>query len=141
VANIDLAPTITALARAPGRRRMDGISLIPLARHPARGQRRDILFERSRFEGRPFAAVRTHRYVLVKWGGGGRELYDLKRDPYELRNRAHSRAYATARQALLSRLRELRDCRRKGCRTVRGDAPPPRRRDRLSTPESPRSGT
>ncbi len=141
VANIDLAPTITALARAPGRRRMDGISLVPLARHPARGRRRDILFERSRFEGRPFAAVRTRRYVLVKWGGGGRELYDLKRDPYELRNRAGSRAYATARQALLPRLGALRDCRRKGCRTVRGDAPPPRRRDPVRAAEGRRSGT
>jgi N-acetylglucosamine-6-sulfatase len=124
VANIDLAPTITSVARAPGRRRMDGVSLVPLARHPARGRRRDILFERSHFEGRSFAAIRTRRYVLVKWHRG-RELYDLKRDPDELRNRAGVPTYARVRRALVPRLHDLRKCRRRGCRTVRGDAPPP----------------
>jgi N-acetylglucosamine-6-sulfatase len=116
VANIDLAPTIAALAHAPGRRHMDGISLLPLARHRARARRRDLLFERSHLEGRSFAAVRTQRYVLIRWDGGGRELYDLRRDPYELHNRARSHAYSRVRHALLPRLRALSHCKRKGCR-------------------------
>jgi arylsulfatase A-like enzyme len=127
-ANIDLAPTIVDLAHAGGRRRMDGITLLRLARNPARGRRRDILFERSRLEGRAFASVRTARYVLTKYARRGTELYDLRHDPYELRNRARAHAYAPVRRALFPRLRALRDCKRRRCRAVRGDEPSPLRR-------------
>jgi N-acetylglucosamine-6-sulfatase len=131
-ANVDLAPTIVDVAHAPGRRRMDGTSLVNLARNPAHGRRRDILFERSRSEGRAFTSVRTARYVLTRYAGAknpraGSELYDLRRDPYELSNRADSDAYARVRKSLLPRLRALRDCKRGACRAVRGGEPAPRR--------------
>jgi N-acetylglucosamine-6-sulfatase len=132
-ANIDLAPTIVDLADAPGRRRMDGISLLPFARDPNRGRQRDILFERSPYEGRRFASVRTRRYVFTRYAHtnrprNGSELYDLHRDPYELRNRAASPAYAGVIRKLRPRLKALRDCRRSGCRAVRGVGPPPAHR-------------
>jgi arylsulfatase A-like enzyme len=131
-ANIDLAPTIADLAHARGRQRMDGISLLRFAADPTRGQQRDILFERSAYEGRRFASVRTPRYVFTRYAGTkyprfGSELYDLKRDPYELRNRAGSPAYAGVIRELRPKVRALRDCRRSGCRRVRGVGPPPAR--------------
>ena len=129
-ANIDLAPTIVDLAHAPGRKRMDGISLLRFAGDPTRGRQRDILFERSAYEGRRFASVRTPRYVFTRYAHTNRprygsEFYDLKRDPYELRNRAASPAYAQVRKVLLPLLRALRNCRRSGCRGIRGVGPPP----------------
>jgi N-acetylglucosamine-6-sulfatase len=138
-ANIDLAPTIVDLAHAQGRRRMDGTSLVPLARNPALGRERDILFERSRFEGKPFASVRTARWVFTKYAPRGRELYDLVDDPYELHNRGRSPAYAAVRKTLLPRLRALRDCKRRECRAVRGDEPlPPPRATPIAEPATRR---
>jgi N-acetylglucosamine-6-sulfatase len=136
-ANIDLAPTIVDLAHARGRRRMDGVPLTRLARDPALGAGRDILFERSRFEGKAFASVRTARWVFTKYAPRGRELYDLTQDPYEIHNRGRSPAYAVVRKALLPRLRALRHCKRSECRAVRGDEPlPPPRSFRVThTPE------
>ena len=129
-ANVDLAPTILDLAHAPGSHRMDGTSLLPFARNPHRGRRRDILFERSPYEGRRFASVRTPRYVLTRWAHTdfprfGTELYDLRRDPHELRNKAGSDRYERVVKKLAPRLRTLRDCKRSQCRGVHGIGPPP----------------
>jgi arylsulfatase A-like enzyme len=129
-ANVDLAPTIVDVAHAPGSRRMDGMSLMRFARDRTRGLGRNILFERSRFEGRRFASVRTARYVFTKYAHTKNprhrsELYDLNRDPYELRNRAHSEAYSGVIKSLLPRLRALRNCKRRGCRVVHGGEPRP----------------
>jgi arylsulfatase A-like enzyme len=124
-ANIDLAPTIVDLAHAGGRHRMDGTTLVRLARNPRRKRHRDILFERSRFEGKAYASVRTARYVFTRYAGHASELYDLRHDPYELKNRARAHAYAPVRKALLPRLRALRDCKRRPCRAVGGQEPSP----------------
>lgn len=94
---------------------------MPLARDPHRGASRDILFERSSFKGRAFAAIRTRRYVYVMWQRFGRELYDLKRDPYELQNLAADPAYASVRRRLLPKLLALKNCSVSSCRQVRGN--------------------
>src|SRR5215207_955965 len=68
--------------------------------------------------GRPgLEAIRTQRYLYVEYDTGERELYDLKEDPYQLRN-----AYEGADPGLLRRLQErlgaLRGCAGTACRVV-----------------------
>ena len=66
--------------------------------------------------GRTFSAIRTRRYVFSLNGEGANELYDLKRDPFELRNVVRDPGYAEIKRRLRARLESLRDCAGKGCR-------------------------
>ena len=55
--------------------------------------------------GMTYKAVRTDRYKYIHWVNRGRdgeldELYDLERDPYEIKNLNRSRAYAPVRERL-----------------------------------------
>ena len=44
-----------------------------------------------------FEAIRTPRYMYAEHDNGERELYDLKRDPFELRSRHEDPAYASVK--------------------------------------------
>lgn len=130
VANVDLAPTMLDLASArpcsaSGQcREVDGRSIVPLLRGQpsARARDRGILLQVgpgcNGYDG-----IRTARYTYVEYRGteapGGctvesRELFDLKRDPYELRsvlaNPRSERRYAAVRSELEARLARLVDC-------------------------------
>ena len=87
VANIDLAPTIAAVAgvELPD---AEGESLIPLLTGTAEGWRSAVLIEHMRGTNPipTYCAVRTDRYLFASYDTGERELYDLDADPYELRN-------------------------------------------------------
>jgi N-acetylglucosamine-6-sulfatase len=83
VANIDLAPTISALTGAVPARVMDGIPLLPLAQDPAAGAHRDILFESPDIGT---YGIRRGPWKYNLWNNGDEELYNLDDDPYELRN-------------------------------------------------------
>jgi arylsulfatase A-like enzyme len=135
VANVDLAPTILGLARrgAP----FDGRSLMPFARQPARRSRRPLLLEsfrdpipganprNARIASPNYYAIVLGRYKLVRYVTGESELYDLARDPEELRNVFADPAYRDAREYLAARLAALRDCRGFGCRSSVKAAPDP----------------
>jgi N-acetylglucosamine-6-sulfatase len=82
-ANIDLAPTITALTGATPARVMDGIPLLPLAQDPATSANRDILFESPDIGT---YGIRRGPWKYNLWNNGDEELYNLDDDPYELRN-------------------------------------------------------
>ncbi len=109
-ANIDLAPTITALTRARPARVMDGISLLPLAENPVSGANRDILFESPDIGA---YGIRRGPWKYDLWSNGDEELYNLDEDPYELRNLLFGPG-ATSYRALANRLRarleQLRTC-------------------------------
>jgi arylsulfatase A-like enzyme len=111
--NADLAPTIVDVANATARLRMDGRSLIPLARNPGLERRRGVLIEEPTFK-----AIRTERYLYAEYSSGEKELYDLKLDPYELRSRARAPAYARTRSRLASRLQDLKRCAGASCRVT-----------------------
>jgi N-acetylglucosamine-6-sulfatase len=136
VANVDLAPTILDLARAqPCRtfsrcRLLDGRSLTGLlaGRRPQWVSNRGILLtftnghrRNARTESCRFNGIRTRRLSYVEHEslpdpgtgecrvGFERELYDLRRDPYQLRNLASGEAPRPF--GLAARLARLRDCR------------------------------
>jgi N-acetylglucosamine-6-sulfatase len=126
VSNIDFASTLLRAGHARAGRRQDGISLLPIARHPSRGPNRAILLEATSplFLGdgfpmsydQPYSAVRTNRYKYVVWSYGASELFDLRRDPYEMHNLVDDPAYASIRQRLAHKLARLRDCAGSSCR-------------------------
>lgn len=140
VANVDLVPTILALARAaPCRaagdcRTLDGRSMLPLlqGRRGAWPANRGVLLElevpnrrAAPFTPCDYEGVRAqgevyveHHYSTGRSGGPcqrvfERELYDLSSDPFQLANLAPAQRgtpAAAAQQRLSARLRELRNC-------------------------------
>jgi len=114
VGNIDWAPTIVDAAGATPGRLMDGRSLFELLEDPRRQPGRELVLENGvGANGVPmFRALRNQRYVWVEHKTTGEyELYDLRRDPYELRNLEDLDSYAALRKALAARLRKLQRCR------------------------------
>lgn len=110
--NIDLAPTFAALAgvRARG---ADGSSLLPLLRSTTAPWRARFLVEHLDGPGGPpvptYCAVRSRSYSYVKYETGEEELYDMRADPYQLRNRAGDPAFAPKLRTMRERLKALCD--------------------------------
>jgi N-acetylglucosamine-6-sulfatase len=61
----------------------------------------------------------------VIYASGDRELYDMRRDPGQLRSLARDKRYAPVRAWLFQRLLELRNCSGAGCRARIGEPPAP----------------
>ena len=114
----DLPATILELAGAHPPRPLDGRSLVPLLRgeRPPR-PRHEVLLETGANEvGAPvYSGIRTRRYKYVQYEDGERELYDLRRDPYELVNVAGSARMRRIERRLAARLAKVRDCRARSC--------------------------
>ena len=114
VMNLDLAETFLELAGAPVPPEMQGRSLAPLLRGRTPADWRDaIYYQYFEYPGwhsvRRHYGVRTARHKLIHYYEVGEwELFDLERDPEELRSVYGSPAYAALQQELLRRLGELR---------------------------------
>jgi arylsulfatase A-like enzyme len=118
VVNVDLAPTFAQIAGvdAPN---VEGRSLLPVLTSARGPWRTDFLMEHMRMDpgGVPtYCGVHSERYVYVDYVNGDEELYDLDRDPYEMRNVVRSAGYAEVRQDMRRRLKELCDPRPPGFR-------------------------
>jgi N-acetylglucosamine-6-sulfatase len=119
VANIDLVPTIVDATGAGARRVMDGRSLLELVEDRTAWWGRDILLENGRGANSvsAFRGIRTGRFVYARTISTGEyELYDLERDPYQLRSVDESDRYAPALRDLRARLRRLTNCAGETCR-------------------------
>jgi N-acetylglucosamine-6-sulfatase len=118
--NGDLAPTILQATGASAAWPADGMSLLPFARDASARSGRDILLEGppvNHAQDTPkFTGVHTADHVYVEYATGEVELYDLRRDPYELRNLAGTPAAAPLQRTLAARLARLRDCVGAACR-------------------------
>jgi N-acetylglucosamine-6-sulfatase len=91
IVNVDWAPTLAAIAAA-AHPATEGRSFLPLLeRRPLRRPwRTEFLLEHM--NGNPpslaptFCGIRSTGYMYARYSGGQQELYNLKTDPYELRN-------------------------------------------------------
>jgi N-acetylglucosamine-6-sulfatase len=88
VLNIDVAPTIADLAGVDPPLPHDGRSLMPLLdRHTGAWRDRFVVEFLGYAPGiPPYSGIRTNRYLYVEYENGWRELYDVRADPFELRN-------------------------------------------------------
>ena len=117
VLTLDIAPTLGALAGGRPPTTMQGHSLLPLFAGRRAGWRKSFLCEYFSENAMPwlvgmsYKAVRTDRHKYIHWvnrdDGRFDELYDLDRDPYELKNLIGSRAYAPVRAKLHKALARL----------------------------------
>ena len=93
--SIDLAPTLLEFSAASEKMEVDGVSLVPVLRGESPEDWRssfliqynsDTVFPRVYRMG--YRAIRTPRWKFIRYNEleGMDELYDLKNDPYELRN-------------------------------------------------------
>jgi arylsulfatase A-like enzyme len=117
VTNEDIAATILdyagdppACARPLDCRTLDGRSMKPLLGGSGRWPRDRAVLSEISGASKHWRSVRTPDYMYARYLGGGRELYDLRKDPFELRNLADSPRYSTVRSDLAARLESLRHC-------------------------------
>jgi arylsulfatase A-like enzyme len=90
---MDFLPTLTELAGLKGEPARDGMSLAHLLHDPSAKLNRDALFfhyPHYYATTTPVSAVRVGDWKLLEYYEGGRaELYNLKDDPGESRDRAN----------------------------------------------------
>jgi N-acetylglucosamine-6-sulfatase len=112
-ANVDLVPTILEAGDAAANVPLDGRSLFELMEDPTLEWGREILLQ-SGFGANgvgAYRALRNYRYLFVHWKHSGeRELYDLRRDPWQMRNLSGRIAYEQEESELARRLGALRGC-------------------------------
>jgi arylsulfatase A-like enzyme len=116
----DIAPTLIEAAGGKPGPQVQGRSFLPLFAKNFRSQawRKSFLVEYWAEQAMPwlvgmtYKAVRTDRYKLIHWVNRGKageldELYDLEKDPWELKNLIASRAHAPVREKLKKELKRL----------------------------------
>ena len=153
VSNIDLAPTILRIAgaSAAGGAPIDGRSLLKFAQRPTLRSERLVLHETGGLRAtslqpeeedsgpipvrpvRTYRAVRNDRWLYVVYASGERELYDLERDPFQLRSRHRDGRYAATKRALQIELDRLATCRGRACRLAGEPIPDPFDRETHTT--------
>ncbi len=114
----DIAPTLIELAGGKPGAQIQGRSLVPLFSKKPGAWRKSVLAEYWAEQAYPwligmtYKAIRTERYKLIHWVNRGQhgeldELYDLDKDPFELKNLIRSRAHAPVRAKLHQELKRL----------------------------------
>ncbi len=121
VLNLDFAPTFLDLAGQAPRVEIQGESFRSILRgHTPSDWRRSMYYRYYEYgdEGqggwhkvRPHYGVRTQRYKLIHFRNGidAWELYDLEKDPHELKNVYANPAYADTVKRLKAELKRLQD--------------------------------
>jgi arylsulfatase A-like enzyme len=153
VSNIDLAPTILRIAgaSAAGGAPIDGRSLLKFAQQPTLRSDRLVLHETGGLRAtslqpeedtgqiplrttRTYRAVRNDRWLYVVYASGERELYDLERDPFQLKSHHRDPRYGATKRALQAELDRLATCRGRACRLPGQPIPDPFERETHPSP-------
>ncbi len=109
VSNIDTAPTFLDAAGLAFKRPVDGQSLLPLAEGRLQAWREDLMSEtHGHMEEHIGRLIVTGRWKYVANRGQLDELYDLEKDPYELRNLASDPGHAAVVADMKRRLASWR---------------------------------
>ncbi len=117
--NVDFYPTFANLGGAAPSSRIDGRSLLPVLEGTATSWRSAVLLEKrnkTRHQTSFSGVLTSEPRKYVEHDNGERELYDLRTDPYELRNAYSGRPPA----GLNARLEDLKTCAGATCRSAEG---------------------
>jgi N-acetylglucosamine-6-sulfatase len=127
VLNNDFAPTFASLAGVRPPSFVDGKSTVPLLDSSPPGVsnwRTGILTENwrsksvgGRSEAPTYKALRTQNFLWTRYVNGERELYDLRKDPHELRSLSPKKHKRPAR-GLNNQLDQLATCKGEKCRAA-----------------------
>lgn len=156
VGNVDIAPTIADLAGTELGLEPDGRSFASVLERPEKAGSRSMILEsymlpseeldehlRETGKAAPFrggdratisgsvpyvnyTALRAGRYKYIQYEPGGRELYDLKVDRYELSNKVKSRRYRRVVRRMDNELERRQFCAGAECRKGVKDLPRPK---------------
>jgi N-acetylglucosamine-6-sulfatase len=115
--NIDLAPTLLSLVGVPVPSTMQGRSLVPLLKGGQPEWRNSFLIELysdkvfPRISQMGYKAVRNERWKYIHYLelNGMDELYDLKTDPYEMKNLINEPAAQKSLEEMKRELKRLLD--------------------------------
>jgi len=86
---IDLYPTLVELCNLPKAKHLEGVSLVPQLRDPAKARRQPAIT--SSYFGNH--SIRSRNWRLIVYEDGAKELYDHRNDPDEFRNLANDPAH------------------------------------------------
>ena len=103
VSLVDLYPTLVEICGADGPRTLEGQSLVPLLREPARSSGRAVvtMFDRGN------TSLGTDRWRLIRYADGSEELYDHSRDSHEWKNLTGNPEFADFQKRLSRQLQSL----------------------------------
>jgi choline-sulfatase len=87
---LDIYPTLIALAGAPRRDDLEGLSLIPQLRDAATPRQRPAITSHNQGNH----GVRSERWRYIRYADHSEELYDMQADPHEWHNLAANPKYA-----------------------------------------------
>jgi N-acetylglucosamine-6-sulfatase len=136
VGDVDLTPTILDATPARAPRALDGRSVLPFARNVNLRSLRPLLHTtagqgaRGRTNTREgktrgtqprvpaWSAVRTTRWLYVEYKGGQRELYDLKRDHWQINSVVGDPRLRVRIRTLRRILSDLERCRGPSCSDI-----------------------
>lgn len=96
VSLVDLYPTLVELCGLPVKPGLDGQSLAPLLKNPARPWERPALIT----AGRGNHCVRTDRWRYIRYADGSEELYDHRTDPKAWNNLAADQRYDAVKRGM-----------------------------------------
>lgn len=103
VEQVDLYPTLAALAGLPLPAHLQGTSLVPWIEDPATTSRIAVFSTMIATHTKALGhSARNGRYRYIEWNGGkdGAQLYDLQTDPHQLVNLAGQEAHLPMRRRL-----------------------------------------
>jgi arylsulfatase A-like enzyme len=115
VGNIDIAPTIAALAGVTPGLTTDGISLVPYATRATYRTNRVLLLENAPTNANAFDAIRTKKWVYSSLNTGEEELYNIVNDPLQLTSKHAAPAQAGRKAQLAALLAQLETCSGAAC--------------------------
>lgn len=110
VSNVDIAPTVAAVAGVTPGHSVDGMSLLD----PVPADRPILLEYLGDDDGHPYSSVIQNRSQYTEYDGD-KELYDLAADPWQLQNRVGDTTLRSDRRTLAAELDRLRNCAGEEC--------------------------
>jgi arylsulfatase A-like enzyme len=72
-----------------------------------------------------YRALRTRRYLLIKYADGGRELYDMRKDPLQTDSVYKDARYANVIKFMLKRIKKYTRCKGDACNRALAKPPKP----------------